>query len=187
MLPSGHEWKAGSMTELIEPAPKLDLAIEAMEHLVEALRASHALYSPLVQRREPRDAAHVALQGLLAALPRTSLAPLVLAVEGVAPHAVRALPSCIREGRWAEERLLPQHGQEEERDLGADAGVLMVAGSDVPQPGVHSAGVTRPYGGELGQRANGQAGVCVGSGRTTGYTWRDRRLYVPAAWVTDDA
>ena len=73
------------MTELIETAPKMDLAIEDMEHLVEELRAYHAIYSPLLQRREQRDAAHVYLQGLLAALPRKSIEPLVLAVEGVAP------------------------------------------------------------------------------------------------------
>ena len=57
------------MTELIETAPKMDLAIEDIAHLVEELRAYHAIYSPLFQRREQRDAAHVYLQGLLAALP----------------------------------------------------------------------------------------------------------------------
>ena len=73
------------MTELIETAPKMDLAIHDIEHLVEELRAYHAIYSPLFQRREQRDAAHIYLQGLLAALPRKSIEPLVLAVEGVAP------------------------------------------------------------------------------------------------------
>jgi SRSO17 transposase len=163
------------------------LAIEDIEHLVKEWRAYHALYSPLFPRREQRDAAHVYLQGLLAALPRQSIEPLVLAVEGVAPHAVRAMPSFISEGRWADERLLHQHWQAVARALGADDGVLMVDGRDVPKPGVHSAGVQRQDGGELGQRANGQAGVCVGDVSTTGDTWLDRRLYVPEAWVTDDA
>jgi SRSO17 transposase len=175
------------MTELIETAPKMDLAIEDVEHLVEELRAYHAIYSPLFQRREQRDAAHVYLQGLLAALPRQSIEPLVLAVAGVAPQAVRAMPSFISEGRWADERRLHQHWKEVERDLGADDGVLMVDGSDVPKQGVHAAGVKRQYCGELGQRANGQAGVFVGYVSTTGDTVLDRRLYVPAEWVTDDA
>jgi SRSO17 transposase len=175
------------MTELIETAPKMDLAIEDIAPLVEELRADHALDSPLFQRREPRDAAHVYLQGVLAALPRTSIEPLVLAVEGVAPHAGRAMPSFISDGRWADERLLHQHWQAVARDRGADDGVLMVDGRDVPKPGVPSAGVKRQDGGELGQRANGQAGVCVGDVSTTGDTWRARRLYVPEAWVTDDA
>jgi SRSO17 transposase len=175
------------MTELIETAPKMDLAIEDIEHLVEELRAYHALYSPLFQRRAQRDAAHVYLQGLLAALPRKSIEPLVLAVEGVAPHAVRAMQSFISEGRWADERLWHQHWKEVERDLGADDGVLMVDGSDVPTQGVHSAGVKRQYGGELGKRANCQAGVFVGDVSTTGDTLLDRRLSLPEEWVTDDA
>jgi SRSO17 transposase len=175
------------MTALIETAPKMDAAIEAMEHLVEEWRADHALDSPLFQRREPRDAASIDCRGVLAALPRTSIEPLGLAVEGVVPPVVRALPSCIRDGRWAEERRLHQHGNEVERDLGADDGVLRVDGRDVPTQGVHAAGVTRPYGGELGTRANGQAGVGVGDGSTPGDTVLERRLDVPAAWVTDDA
>ena len=93
------------MTALIETTPKMDLAIHDIEHLVEELRAYHAIYSPLFQRREQRDAAHIYLQGLLAALPRKSIEPLVLAVEGVAPHAVRAMQSFISEERWADERL----------------------------------------------------------------------------------
>ena len=175
------------MTELIETAPQMDVAIEDLEYLVEEWRAYHAIYSPLFQRREQRDAAHIYLQGWLAALPRQSIEPLVLAVEGVAPHAVRAMPSFISAGRWADERLLHQHGQEGERDLGADDGVLMVDGRDVPKQGVHSAGVKRQDCGELGQRANCQAGVFVGYVSTTGDTLLDRRLYVPEAWVTDDA
>jgi hypothetical protein len=39
MLPINHAWKGGRMTDLIETAPKMDLAIQAMAHLVEELRA----------------------------------------------------------------------------------------------------------------------------------------------------
>ena len=175
------------MTALIETAPKMDLAIHDIEHLVEELHAYHAIYSPLFQRREQREAAHTYLQGLLATLPRKSIEPMVLAVDGVAPKAVRAMQSFISEGRWDDERLLHQHWKEVERDLGADDGVLMVDGSDFPKQGVHSAGVKRQYCGELGKRANCQAGVFVGYVSTTGYTVLDRRLYLPAEWVTEEA
>ena len=81
------------MMEPIETTPKMDLAIQDIESLVEELRAYHAIYSPLFQRREQREAAHSSLQGLLATLPRKSIEPMVLAVDGVAPkgrtgHAV---------------------------------------------------------------------------------------------------
>jgi SRSO17 transposase len=187
MLPINHAWKEGSMTALIETTPKMDLAIHDIEHLVEELRAYHAIYSPLFQRREQREAAHTYLQGLLATLPRKSIEPMVLAVDGVAPKAVRAMQSFISEGQWNDERLLHQHWKEVETDLGADEGALMVDGSDVPKQGVHSAGVKRQYCGELGKRANCQAGVFVGSVSPQGSTVLDRRLYVPVEWLTDDA
>ena len=154
---------------------------------MEALRAYHAIYSPLFQRREQRAAAHTYLQGLLATLPRKSIEPMVLAVEGVAPTAVRALQSFISEGTWNDERLVHQHWKEVETDLGTDEGVLMVDGSDFPKQGVHSVGVKRQYCGALGKRANCQAGVFVGYGSPQGYTMLDRRWYVPAEWLTDDA
>ena len=175
------------MTVLIETMPKMDLAIQDIESLVEELRAYHAIYSPLFQRREQREAAHTYLQGLLATLPRKSIEPMVLALTGVAPKAVRAMQSFISEGMWDDARLLHQHWKEVETALGADDGVLMVDGSDFPKQGVHSVGVKRQYCGELGKRANCQAGVFVGYGSPQGYTMLDRRLYIPAEWLTDDA
>jgi SRSO17 transposase len=187
MLSISHAGKEDSMTALITTAPKMDLAIEDIEHLVEELRIYHAIYGPLFQRREQREAAYTYLQGLLAPLPRKSIEPMVLAVEGVVPKAVRAIQSFISEGMWDDERLLHQHWKEVATDLGAADGVLMVDGSDFPKQGIHSAGVKRQYCGELGKRANCQAGVFVGYVSTQGYTVLDRRLYVPAEWLTDDA
>ena len=112
---------------------------------------------------------------------------MVLAMDGVAPAAVRAMQACISAGQWKDERLLHQHWQEVDTDLGAADGVLMVDGSDGPKQGIHSMGVKRQYGGELGQRANCQAGVFVGDVSPEGDTLLDRRLSVPAAWLTDDA
>jgi SRSO17 transposase len=187
MLPITPEWKEGSMSDLIETTPRMELSVHDIEHLVEELRAYHAIYSPLFQRREQREAVHTYLQGLLAPLPRKSIEPMVLAVDGVAPTAVRAIQAFIREGQWKDERLLRQHWKEVDMDLGADDGVLMVDGSDFPKQGVHSVGVKRQYCGELGKRANCQAGVFVGYVSSQGSTMLDRRLYVPAEWLTDDA
>jgi SRSO17 transposase len=175
------------MTTLIETTPKMDVAIQDIEHLVEELRASHAIDSPLFQRREQREAAHASLQGVLATLPRKSIEPMVLAVDGVAPQAVRAMQSFISAGQWNDERLIQQHWQAVETDLGAAAGVLMVDGSDFPKQGVHAVGVKRQSCGELGKRANCQAGVFVGYVSSQGYTVLDRRWSVPTAWLTDDA
>jgi SRSO17 transposase len=175
------------VSDLIETAPQMNLSVPDIEHLVEELRAYHAIYSPLLQRREQREAAHAYLQGLLATLPRKSIEPMVLAVDGVAPAAVRAMQSFISAGPWNDERLLHQHWKEVDTDLGAADGVLLVDGSDFPKQGIHSVGVKRQYCGELGKRANCQAGVFVGYVSPQGDTLLDRRLYVPAEWLTDDA
>ena len=49
--------------------------------LVDALRAYHALSSPLLQRREQREGAAKYLHGLLLEIPRKSIEPMVLALE----------------------------------------------------------------------------------------------------------
>ena len=175
------------MRDLIQTAPRMDVSVQDIEHVVEAWHADHAIYRPLLPRRAQREAAPTERQGWRAPLPRKSIEPMVLAVDGVAPTAVRAMQACIRAGPWPDERWLHQHWHAVETDLGADAGVLLGDGSDVPKQGVQAGGVKRQDGGELGQRANGQAGVWVGSVRSQGDTVRDRRLYVPGEWLTDAA
>src|SRR3989475_12887262 len=101
---------------------------------------------------------------------------MVLAVEGVAPTAVRAMQSFISEGQWNDERLLHQHWKEVETDLGADDGVLMVDGSDFPKEGGHSVGVKRQYCGEGGKRAHCQVGGFWGYGGSQGHTCVDPRV-----------
>ena len=108
------------MATLIDTAPTIDLATQDITQLVEALRDYHGLYSPLFQRREQRQAAHTYLQGLLPELPRKSIEPMVLALEGVPPNAVRAMQAFISAGAWDDEALLSQHWKEVEKDLGED-------------------------------------------------------------------
>lgn len=45
------------MRQPIETAPALELTPQAIDNLVEELRAYHAIYSPLFQRREQREGA----------------------------------------------------------------------------------------------------------------------------------
>jgi SRSO17 transposase len=124
---------------------------------------------------------------LLLELPRKSMEPMVLALEGTSPKAVRAMQQCLTEGAWDDEAILTRHWQEVEPALGDDEGVLTLDGRDVPQQGTHSVGVTRQDGGELGKRANCQAGVCLGDASPQGYTWLDRRWFLPQEWLTDAA
>ena len=79
------------MTEPIETAPTMDLKPPDIDRLVDELRAYHAIYSPLLQRREQREGAEKYLHGLLLEIPRKSIEPMVLALEGANGNAVRTL------------------------------------------------------------------------------------------------
>ena len=173
--------------EPIETAPVLDLAPQDLEPLVDELRAYHAIYSPLFQRREQREWSAKYLHGLLLELPRKSIEPMVLALEGANRNAVRAMQQFLSEGTWDDDAILRRHWQEVEMDLGDDDGVLTLDGSDFPKQGTESVGVKRQYCGELGKRANCQAGVFLGYASVHGYTLLDRRLYLPQEWVEDAA
>jgi SRSO17 transposase len=165
----------------------MDLTPQAIDNLVEALREYHALYSPLFQRREQREGAVKYLHGLLLDIPRKSIEPMVLALEGAQPKMVRTLQLFISEGAWDDDALLHRHWHEVEQVLGEADGVLTLDGSDFLKQGRESVGVKRQYCGEVGKRANCQAGVYVGYASRQGYTLLDRRLYLPQEWVEDDA
>jgi SRSO17 transposase len=173
--------------EAIETVPAMALAPQDIHQLIEELREYHTIYSPLFQRREQREGAEKYLQGLLLDIPRKSIEPMVLALDGANPNAVRALQLFISEGAWQDEALLERHWQEVEKDLGDDHGVLTLDGSDFLKQGHESVGVKRQYCGEVGKRANCQAGVYLGYASHKGYTLLDRRLYLPQEWVEEGA
>ena len=167
----------------LETVPEMELNAEEIGQLSEELEDYHAIYSPLFQRREQREWSSLYLQGLLLELPRKSIEPMVLALRGANGNNVRAMQQFIGEGRWEDERILTQHWLEVERTLGEAAGVLTLDGSDFAKQGQESVGVKRQYCGELGKRANCQAGVFLGYASRQGYTLLDRRLYLPQDWV----
>ena len=174
------------MRDPIDTVPAMELTPQAIDNLVEELREYHAIYSPLFQRREQREGADKYLRGLLLEIPRKSIEPMVLALEGANAKAVRTLQLFISEGTWDDEALLHRHWQEVDTLLGEDDGVLTLDGSDFLKQGQASVGVKRQYCGEVGKRANCQAGVYLGYTSRQGYTLLDRRLYLPQEWVADE-
>ena len=175
------------MNEPITTAPALELPPQAIDNRVEALRAYHAISSPLFQRHEQREGAAKYLHGLWLDIPRKSIEPMVLAWEGPTAKAVRTLQLCMSEGAWDDEGLLHRHWQEVDTSRGEDEGVLTLDGSAFLKQGQKSVGVTRQYCGEVDKRAQCQAGVSLGYASRQGYTLLDRRMYLPQEWVEDEA
>lgn len=175
------------METAIEAAPVLELNPADVAGMVTHLAAYHQIYSPLFQRREQRENAELYLRGLLSPLERKSVEPMVLELMGVDRNAIRSLQYFVSDGTWDDAAILQRHWAEVERTMGEADGVVMVDGSDFPKQGKESVGVKRQYCGELGKRANCQAGVFAGYLSSAGYTLLDRRLYLPAEWLTEAA
>lgn len=175
------------MTTLIETSPTMELRPHDIDNLVDELRAYHAIYSPLFQRREQREWASDYLHGLLLDIPRKSIEPMVLAMRGDDANAIRGMQQFVGAGAWSDQPILERHWCEVDQTLGDEDGVLTLDGSDFVKQGRESVGVKRQYCGEVGKRANCQAGVFLGYASYAGYTLLDRRLYLPQEWVADES
>lgn len=170
-------------TPKVHTAPDLKLRAKDIEAVGGELERYFEIFSPLFHRREARQAGLVYLRGLLSALPRKSVEPIALELLGSEPSPVRTLQQFLSIGAWNDAPILSRHWQEVDRMLGERDGVLILDGSDFPKQGKESVGVKRQHCGELGKRANCQAGVFLGYASSRGYTLLDRRLYLPEEWV----
>ncbi len=166
-------------------APVLDLTPHDLAGILDELRTYHAIFSPLFCRPEQRAWAETYLHGLLLDIPRKSIAPMILHLRGADRNAVRAMQQFVGEGAWDDTTILRRLWLEVASDLGDDDGVLILDGSDFPKQGQESVGVKRQYCGELGKRANCQAGMFLAYASQRGYALLDRRLEMPEDWFTD--
>jgi len=146
------------------------------------LLAYHRHFQPLFQRREQRDWSLLYLCGQLSELERKTIEPMVLALMGPNPNAIRGLQQFIGQSEWETPPFLEQAQRLVGDWLGEPDGVVIVDGSGFPKQGKHSVGVAWQYCGHLGKRANCQQGVFLVYASRRGYAFLDERLYVPQAW-----
>jgi SRSO17 transposase len=181
--------KTGQKPETVPPSatkPTGNLAARDVENLAAELAAYHAEYAGLYKRREQRQWAKFYLSGQLSDLERKTVEPMVLASKGADANAIRAVQQFLGEGTWSDEAILAQREKLLAADIGEDDGVLIFDGSGFPKKGDHSVGVARQYCGSLGKVANCQHGVFAAYAASVGYTFVDRRLYLPEHWFGED-
>lgn len=173
--------------QIVETVEKLEISLGDIEQLMTPLSEYHAIFSPLFKRAEQRKWSEFYVQGLLSPnLDRKSIEPMVLNAKGANPNTVRAVQQFIGEGGWEDGPIRIRHWKEVDITLGEDEGVMILDGSDFPKQGKESAGVKRQYCGQVGKRANCQAGVFAGYTSTKGYTLLDARLYMPEVWFSEE-
>jgi len=171
--------------QIVETVDKVEIALEDITELMPALTEYHAIYSALFKRAEQRKWAEFYLQGLLSpSLDRKSIEPMVLNTKGANPNTVRAVQQFVGEGGWEDGPIRIRHWQQIDITLGEDDAVVILDGSDFPKQGKESVGVKRQYCGQVGKRANCQAGVFAAYAGKRGYTLLDARLYMPEVWFS---
>lgn len=175
------------MNAVINTVPEVNLTIDNVTKLQTELTQYSEIYYDLFARREQKEQYKSYLQGLMLNLPNKSVETMILNLDGGDSNAIRNMQHFLSRGSWKDQAILCRHWQEVSQDLGDKDGVLIVDGSDFPKQGQDSVGVKRQWCGELGKRANCQAGVFLGYASQHGRTLLDRRLYLPEEWVGDAA
>ena len=164
--------------------PRFELTVEQVEALVNELTNYHTIYAPYFGNAKQQEFSHHNLSGLLdPEIARKSAENIALATLG--SESVRQMQYFIGESRWSEARVIAEHRVQTGLTLGCEKGILIVDGSDIPKQGDDSVGVQRQWCGELGKKANCQAGVFVGYSSEAGYSLLDKRLYLPDVWFSD--
>ena len=166
--------------------PQQALSPSEVEATAKQLLAYHQLFQDLFTRREQRQWSLFYLRGQLSDLERKTVEPMVHALRGVDPAAVRAVQSFLSEGAWDDAALLRRHQQLVGQGLGEREGIVIVDGSGFPKQGKFSVGVARQYCGNQGKIANCQQGVFAAYHSSQGTTFLDCRLYMPLHWFDDE-
>jgi SRSO17 transposase len=162
--------------------PTSKLAVSDIEAISDELKAYHRLFHTVFQRREQRYWSLVYLSGQLSDLERKTIEPMVLALLGPEPNAVRAVEHFISQGAWETQALIQRYQELVAEWLGDPQGVVIVDGSGFPKQGHDSVGVAHQYCGVLGKLANCQEGVFAVYVSPSGYAFLDTRLYVHEDW-----
>lgn len=143
------------------------------------------------RRREQREWAAVYLQGLLESpsrknvenLARSASPPPGLGAEDLA----QALGHFLNHSPWDEAALLREHQRRIASRPELSHGVFVLDEMAFAKQGRHSVGVQRQYSRALGRKANCQVAVALHYLGPFGSLPLALRLYLPRAWVTDEA
>jgi len=166
--------------------PQQPLSPREVRATAQELVAYHEAFKDLFARSEQRQWSLFYLRGQLSDLERKTVEPMVHALRGVDPAAVRAVQTFLSEGAWDDAVLLLRHQELVAQSLGEPGGLVIVDGSGFPKQGKCSVGVAHQYCGRLGKVANCQHGVFAAYHSSKGSTFVDCRLYMPKQWFSEE-
>jgi SRSO17 transposase len=143
-----------------------------------------ARFAPLFVRSEPREAVRQYLRGLLACVPRKNCWQMAEALGNRGPQAMQRL---LFGARWEADAVRDELQTFVIERFGETDGIGIVDETGFLKKGTKSVGVKRQYSGTAGRIENCQIGVFLTYCTGRGYTFLDRRLYLPEEWCQDPA
>jgi SRSO17 transposase len=166
-----------------EPDRKTDYDIWTFENpLARFSRGELLFFAPLIT-----GSAIVHTTGMPVAytfeLERKSIEPIALNIED---GKVRSMQRFVSDVVWDEEAIMRKYRSMVCEDLGDPDGALIFDETGFPKKGEESIGVARQYCGSLGKVDNCQVGVFAAYASRYGYSFLDKRLYLPEKWFDQE-
>ena len=142
----------------------------------------HARFAHAFVRSEPREASRQYLRGLLAPVARKNCWQMAEALGQKNPQAMQRL---LFGAEWDADAVRDELQAFVIERFGEADGIGIVDETGFLKKGTKSVGVKRQYCGTAGKIENCQIGVFLTYCSRRGYTFLDRRLYLPEEWCQD--
>ena len=158
------------------------MTVEELTEWAEDLAAFQARFADLFVRSEPREQAAKYLRGLLGSVERKNNWQLAEAMGDTRPDRMQRL---LYSAEWDADAARDELQGFVIEVFGDEDGVGVVDETGFLKKGSKSVGVKRQYSGTAGKVENCQIGTLLAYVSCRGFTFLDRRLYLPEEWCAD--
>jgi SRSO17 transposase len=158
------------------------MTVEELEEWAEDLQVFHARFAHLFARSEPREQATKYLRGLLGSAERKNSWQLAETMGDARPDRMQRL---LYSAQWDADGARDELQRFVMEVFGDEDGIGVVDETGFLKKGTKSVGVKRQYSGTAGKVDNCQIGTFLAYVSSRGFTFLDRRLYLPEEWCGD--
>jgi SRSO17 transposase len=156
---------------------------EALEGVLERLRAFVRPFAASLRHAEQREHAEEYVTGLVSNVKRKNVESIAYLHE----NDRQPLQKFVGQSPWDERPLIGELARQIAATVGEADGVLVIDPSGVAKQGKASVGVARQWCGRVGKIENCQVGVYLGYVTRKEHALVDTRLYLPKEWTKDKA
>jgi SRSO17 transposase len=160
----------------------MNMTAEELEPWSTDFERFQARFARFFARREPREEAARYLRGLLSPAKRKNAWQMAEQLAEPDPQAMQRL---LYAATWKANAVVVELQQFVREQFGDPAAIAVLDETGFVKQGCKSVGVQRQWCPTLGKKENCQIGVFLTYVAPHGYTFLDRRLYLPQEWAED--